>query len=227
MFIAGVDGCRGGWVAFKVDLTAHATSIEVVDLPALLRDRPPDLACLGIDIPIGLLDGSRVCDKAARKLLGQPRGTSVFAAPCRAALSAKTHAAASATNLRITGRGLSQQAWGIAPKIKQVDDAITPECQRWAFEVHPEVCFWALNLHRPMVHNKKTKEGVTERIAVLRRVFPEIEIHLADRPARVGADDLLDAAAAAWTALRWHRNEAEFVCTSEADQKGLEVTIYY
>jgi len=28
---------------------------------------------------------------------------------------------------------LSQQAWGIASKIKQVDDAITPERQQWAF----------------------------------------------------------------------------------------------
>lgn len=108
MLVAGVDGCRGGWVAFKVELATRVTSVEVVDLPTWLRERPPDLACLGIDIPIGLLEGSRACDKAARKLLGQPRGTSVFAAPCRAALSAKTHAASSATNLRIAGRGLSK-----------------------------------------------------------------------------------------------------------------------
>lgn len=227
MFVAGVDGCRAGWVAFKVEVLSFTMSVEVVDLPAWLRERPPDLACLGIDIPIGLLDGSRVCDKAARKLLGQSRGTSVFAAPCRAALSAKTHATASATNLRITGRGLSQQAWGIAPKIKQVDDAITPGCQRWAFEVHPEVCFWALNQHRPMAHNKKTKEGTAARVVLLRRVFPQVETHLANRPRAVGADDLLDAAAAAWTALRWHRNEAECVCTPEHDEKGLAVTIHY
>jgi predicted RNase H-like nuclease len=151
MFVAGVDGCRGGWVAFKVELTARVTSVEVVDLSAWLQARPPDLVGLGIDIPIGLLNGSRACDKAARRLLGQPRGTSVFAAPCRAALSATTHAAASQINRDKTGRGLSQQAWGIAPKIKQVDDAISPDCQQWAVEVHPEVCFWALNQHRPIV----------------------------------------------------------------------------
>jgi len=227
MFVAGVDGCRGGWIAFKVDVPANAISVEVVDLAAWLRERPPDLACLGIDIPIGLLDGSRGCDKAARKLLGQPRGTSVFAAPCRSALSAKNHAAATATNLRMTGRGLSQQAWGIAPKIKQVDDAITPDSQRWAFEVHPEVCFWALNQRRPMKHNKKTKEGVAERVALLRRAFPEIEQHLVKRPPRVGADDLLDAAVAGWTALRWNRGEAECVCSPERDDKGIEITIYF
>jgi predicted RNase H-like nuclease len=123
MFVAGVDGFRGGWIAFKVDLPAHSTSVEVVDLPAWLRDRPPDLACLGIDIPIGLLEGSRACDKAARKMLGQPRGSSVFPAPCRPALGAQTYEEASSINREKTTRGLSQQAWGIAPKIKQVDDA--------------------------------------------------------------------------------------------------------
>jgi predicted RNase H-like nuclease len=227
LFVAGVDGCRGGWVTFKVELSAHATSVEVVDLSAWLRERSPDLACVGIDIPIGLLDRPRACDLAARKLLKRPRGSSVFPAPCRAAVHAPTYEEASAVNRRITGRGLSQQAWGIAPKIKQVDDAITLECQRWAFEVHPEVCFWALNQHRPMAHNKKAHEGITERIALLRRVFPEIETHLANRPTRVGRDDLLDAAAAAWTALRWHRNEAECVCTPELDDKGIETTIYF
>jgi len=78
-----------------------------------------------------------------------------------------------------------------------------------------------------MKHNKKTKEGAAERVVLLRRVFPEIETQLANRLARVGADDLLDAAAAAWTALRWHRNEAECVCTPKHDEKGLAVTIYY
>src|SRR5580704_15753192 len=158
MFVAGVDGCRAGWVAFKVELPSLITSVEVIDLPALLRKRPPELVCLGIDIPIGLLNGSRACDKAARKLLGQPRGSSVFAAPCRAALSATSHATGSAINRQKTTRGLSQQAWGIAPKIKQVDDAISPDCQRWAAQVHPEVCFWALNHHRPMKYNKKKKD---------------------------------------------------------------------
>jgi predicted RNase H-like nuclease len=227
MFVAGVDGCRAGWVTFKVEVPSLATSVDVVDLAELLNSRPDDLLCLAIDIPIGLLDCSRACDKAARKLLGQPRGSSVFAAPCRAALSATAHAAASQINREKTGRGLSQQAFGIVPKIKQVDDAMTSVCQTWALEVHPEVCFWALNERRPMTHNKKTRVGATERVALLRQVFPQIEGHLANRPPRVGADDLLDAAAAAWTALRWNRHEAESVCTPEIDEMGLTTTIYY
>ncbi|SRR5579871_172410 len=227
MFVAGVDGCRAGWVRFAVEIPSLVTSVEVVDVAELLSSRPDDLLCLAIDIPIGLLNGSRACDKAARKLLGQPRGTSVFAAPCRAALSAATHAVASQINRKATGRGLSQQGFGIISKIKLVDDAITSDCEPWAFEIHPEVCLWALNDHCPMKHNKKTREGAAERIAVLRPIFPEIERHLANRPPRVGADDLLDAAAAAWTALRWYRHEAECVCTPERDEMGLETTIRF
>jgi hypothetical protein len=39
LLIAGVDGCRGGWIAFKVDLPARATSVEVVDLAVWVRKR--------------------------------------------------------------------------------------------------------------------------------------------------------------------------------------------
>jgi predicted RNase H-like nuclease len=227
MFVAGVDGCRAGWVWFKVEVTSLATSVEVVDLPKSLRNRPTDLASLGIDIPIGLLDRPRRCDIEARERLGWPRRTSVFPAPCRAALTAKNHAEASTVNRGKTGRGLSQQAFHIGAKIKQVDDAITPDCQQWAFEVHPEVCFWALAGEHPMVYGKKTTDGVNERLKLLRPVFPEIERHLFTRPPGVGKDDLLDAAAAAWTALRRHRSEAVPVCTPERDEKELSVAIFY
>jgi predicted RNase H-like nuclease len=227
MFVAGIDGCRAGWIAFKVDLPSLVTSVELIDLPAWLRKRPPELACLGIDIPIGLLDGSRACDKEARRKLGQPRGTSVFAAPCRAALTSTTHAEACTVNRQKTGRGLSQQAFHIGSKIKQVDDALTPDIQQWAFEVHPEVCFWKLNGERSIAHNKKKEAGFNERLALLLLVFPNIQRHLDNKPQGVGKDDLLDAAVAAWTALRRHRGEAVCVCSPEHDEKGLAVTICY
>src|SRR2546430_2560751 len=104
MFVAGADGCRGGWVCFKVEVSSLATSLEVLDLPSILKNKPPDLVCIGIDIPIGLRDGFRACDKAAPKLLGQ-----LFAAPCRTALQAETHAEASMANREKTLRSLSRQ----------------------------------------------------------------------------------------------------------------------
>jgi hypothetical protein len=57
-------------------------------------------------------------------------------------------------------------------------------------------------------------------------VFPEIERLLLNRPSQVGKDDLLDAAAAVWTALRRQRGEAVQVCTPEHDEKGLAATIF-
>jgi predicted RNase H-like nuclease len=57
----------------------------------------------------------------------------------RPAGQADSYAEASAINRQKTGRGLSQQPFFIGRKIKQVDDAITTDIQRWAFEVHPEV----------------------------------------------------------------------------------------
>jgi hypothetical protein len=47
-----------------------------------------------------------------------------------------------------------------------------------------------------------------------------------NRPSRVGKDDLLDAAAAAWSALRRHWDEASCACTPECDEKDLATTIY-
>ena len=228
MIVGGVDGCRAGWVAFYVEIGTRATCVEVIDLTSILKNRPPDLVSLAIDIPIGLLDGSRECDKAARKLLGQPRGTSVFAAPCRAALAAKDYAEMNHVNRQETTRGLSRQAAAIVPKIKEVEDAITPETQVWAFEVHPEVCFWALAGEHPINDNKKTGKGQQVRSNILRAEFPDIDRHLAARPKGVGKDDLLDASAAAWTALRhW---EGKAICLPpkpQTDKKRLEVCIRY
>jgi predicted RNase H-like nuclease len=227
MWVAGVDGCRGGWVAFRVVLPNFGTTVELIDLPAVLGSKPDQLATLAIDIPIGLPDHPRACDIAARERLGWPRRNSAFSPPCRAALAAKNHGDASAINRRITNRGLSQQAWGIAPKIKQVDDAITPKCQPWAFEVHPEICFWALAGEHPMLNRKKTADGVNERLKLLRREFPDIERHLSNRPSGIAKDDLLDAAVAAWTAMRFYERKAATVCEPERDARGLLATIYF
>jgi len=84
MYLAGVDGCPVGWVIFRAEVPSLATTIKAlqpIELEIILKQKPADLALIGIDIPIGLLDGPRACDAAARKLLGKPRNASVFAAP--------------------------------------------------------------------------------------------------------------------------------------------------
>jgi predicted RNase H-like nuclease len=227
MFVIGIDGCSAGWVGFKVDTSSRGTVVELIDLPAVLRSHPSDFACLGIDIPIGLLNAPRACDLAARALLGQPRGSSVFPAPCRAAIQARNYEEAKAINRLKAGRAISLQAWCISPKIRQVDEAITPAHQQWVFEVHPEVSFWALNGKRPMAHRKTTAQGKADRIALMNKVFPGVEQHLSHRAHGIEVDDVLDAAAAAWTALRMHDGIAKCVCAAEQDEKGLAVTIHY
>jgi hypothetical protein len=46
VFVGGVDGCRGGWVCFKVELPSFTNSLELIDLPATLKDKRSDLAYL-------------------------------------------------------------------------------------------------------------------------------------------------------------------------------------
>jgi len=225
--VAGVDGCRAGWVSFRVELSSRATVVEIIDLPVVLRNHPPELRAMAIDIPIGLLERPRQCDRATRFLLGQPRGCSVFTTPCRAALRAATYEEACATNDLRAGRRISRQAWGIVSKIRAVDDAISCAAQKWAFEVHPEVCFWAMNGRRPMLGGKKTAAGREERLIVLRHHFPDIDAHCGRRESGVTIDHLLDAAAAAWTALRWQSGIVEQVGTAEVDDRGLTTTIWY
>lgn len=66
--IAGVDGCRGGWLAV-VEHDRGLDALIAPDLETLLRRIPG--ALIGIDIPIGLPDrGSRSCDLQARRCLG-------------------------------------------------------------------------------------------------------------------------------------------------------------
>jgi predicted RNase H-like nuclease len=225
--VAGVDACPGGWVSFQVNTVSRATDVRILNLPALLRVGSSELVAVAIDIPIGLLDGPRACDRAARKVLGPVRGCSVLSSPSRAALSAKNYRQACQANQQRTGRMLSRQSWCIGPKIKEIDEAISPSTQEWVSEVHPEVCFWAMNGKKPMTHRKKRSEGQAERLNLVRRFFPAIEEHTLRRPVHVGIDDLLDAAAGAWTALRIHQGTALSICTPEQDARGLEVTIRY
>jgi len=56
MFVAGIDGRRGGWVSFKIDLASLSTLVELINLPSIVRNKTDDLATLAIDIPIGWLD---------------------------------------------------------------------------------------------------------------------------------------------------------------------------
>lgn len=211
---AGVDGCRAGWIAVGLGPDqSDETGWEVAVVPALadLLERWTGLEYLMVDIPIGLPPCgtvARECDREARARLGRPRGSSVFPAPSRSALAARTHAEASDLNRSCLGKGLSIQAWNLVPRIAEVDSLLggRPGLMERVLEAHPEVIFRQLAGGHPMEHSKASAEGRAERRSLLRQALPQTD-QIEDRAledwtrAEVARDDILDALACAVTAL--------------------------
>ncbi len=172
---------------------------------------------LGVDMVIGLPDravpGGRQCDRAARQLLGHPRGTSVFSPPAYPALQAETYDEAQRRN-RTSGPdapGLSKQAFHLIPKMRALAGRMTPARQERVREVHPELAFYAMNGDAPVEASKHARAGRTARMDLLAAYgFPDVEDTLAGlSDGTLGADDVLDAYAACWTARRILRGRAE------------------
>jgi len=222
--VGGLDGCRDGWVSVTAPASGDGESrVEVVhDLIGVIACLDDGLlAAAGIDIPIGLpASGPRPCDIEARKLI-VARRSSVFPAPVRAAIGAESYEAASEASKAISGKGLSKQAFAIFPKIREVDDLMTPARQQSFFEVHPEVCFTVL-ADKPMSFHKSKPEGRAERLEALRTVFPDIDEHANVRLPGTQPDDVLDAFVAAWSARRWV-SKSYMQLGGELDERGLRM----
>jgi predicted RNase H-like nuclease len=195
----GVDGCRHGWVVVTL-VGGHVDAVEVVDeLGVALEASRPD--AVGIDIPIGLTDApARGADAAARALLGR-RASSVFSAPLRTVVDAyvagrvTTHAAATALAAATTGKGMSIQAWGLVPKVAEVDALVADGVD--AAEVHPEVAF-AVLAGEPLP--RKTSWAGLERRRQLLRALGVVLPATFDGADRCAPDDVLDAAVCAYVA---------------------------
>ncbi len=209
----GADVAAGVWVGIVLDDAAPGivAAVTAPDVARLLAASGP-VDVLALDIPIGLAeDGPRRADAAARALVGR-RSSSVFATPVRAALQASDHAEAVRVSRAATGSGISVQAFGLRHKILEVDRwwraAPAPPLQAPRLvEAHPEACFAAM-AQRPLDHRKKSWAGAAQRRALLRSVGIDLPDDLGEA-GRVGAvDDVLDAAAVAWTARRVARGEA-------------------
>ena len=196
--VLGVDACKAGWVGIALDDARAYVAATIGDLVALAEAEGP-VEVVGIDMPIGLPDRTRrQADVLARQAVGRLR-SSVFLVPVRAALEAPDHATASAINRAHVGEGVSIQAYGLRRKLFEVD-AWVRETGRRAVEIHPEVTFAQL-AGAPLTAGKHTWAGAEVRRGLLARAG----IALADLgPAglRAGVDDVLDAAAVAWSARR-------------------------
>ena len=198
-------------------------------------DQPEIVA---VDIPIGLLDeakrGGRECDRLARETLRSPRRNSVFSPPVRGTLQhSDDYNTAKEANRRSSEEriAISLQAYGILKKILEVDDILirSPHLRDKVMEVHPELCFYEMNHCGAMKQSKKSEEGFRERLRLLQQIeeFKHAADIIRQRPSGIGRDDILDAFAACWTALRIEGGKAiplpENVPT---DAKGLRMQIW-
>jgi predicted RNase H-like nuclease len=226
--VAGIDGCRGGWVVVTAPLEGDGPYDvrAVADLRSVLADVDAGrLRAVAIDIPIGLPEsGPRVADVEARRRVG-PRRNSVFPAPARAVIGATTYADACARSRQASGKAISKQLFNILGKIAEVDALMTPTLQDRVVEMFPE---WSLTVlaGAPMAHPKSTAAGRAERAAALGTVFDRqtLETQLRHPPRGARADDVLDALAGAWTARRLARGTAERV-GGGVDARGLRMEV--
>jgi hypothetical protein len=60
---------------------------------------------------------------------------------------------------------------------------------------------------QPVLHSKKTWTGMHDRLRLLREAGIEIPPDPSGAGNTTNADDIIDAAAIAWTARRFHRHE--------------------
>ena len=232
--ISGVDGCRGGWLAFHFD--GKNWSADLLEgINELYRASESQLIL--IDIPIGLRTNElleRLCDLEARKILNK-RKSSIFPAPSRFAINCNEYRLSSQKNKEATGRALSKQTFNIIPKIREVDNFVRSESynprKKIIREVHPEVCFWGLNGCSEMRYNKKAALGISERMEVLSAYIKDVnkifdKTRTRYKKNQVADDDIIDALVCAVTAL-FNESFSTFPLVPETDSYGIPMEIVY
>ena len=249
MTVAGVDGCKAGWIAvIRNDAGTKAQAFGSFE--ALLAAIPDD-AVVAVDMPIGLPDftskGGRGPEMLVRPLLGQ-RQSSVFSIPSRAAVHAEAaeftdleawysaHRRSSQVAMQTSEppRGVSIQAFGIFSKIREIDALMIarPELRSRVIESHPEVALWRLNGRQAMSLPKKIKgrvnpDGMEERRVLLARVGHDRGFLDQAPPRGAAADDFLDACAMMLIAERHRRGETtSFPSPPGRDIHGIPVAIW-
>jgi predicted RNase H-like nuclease len=216
----GVDWYKAGWVAVMLGRAAEPEVLVGVDLKELIA-RVEGVACVGVDMPIGLFETAREADKAARDFVGVRRN-SVFMTPPAAVLAEDTYEAANERAVELLdGKKISRQAWALRGNIAAV--GAVAETDERVIEVHPEVSFCAMRGEH-LEFPKTTWNGQALRRAALAFEGIVVSDHL-DEAGGVPPVDVLDAAAAAWSARRHAREESESL--PEGWERGTPGAIWY
>lgn len=232
--IVGVDGCKGGWLGMWVGAEGVVKHRVFPDITSLWTEFQSAKRIL-VDIPIGLLEvgkDERTCDRQARKILGKPRGSSVFRVPCRTAVYHLSYHTASSVNKDLTGKNLSKQSFSIIPKIREVDKLLISDhrARRIFREVHPELSLCGLNKGTPMAFNKKSARGYQERLKTLNEYWENatgiVQAILASTYRNIVArDDIIDAFAILLTGQLPEGNLTSLPKIRVRDKRGLPMEI--
>ena len=217
MLVAGLDVWKRGWVAVVVrdgsveSVSAH-TSLEA------FVSAGDELDVMGIDIPLLLpTQPPRRADAGARAIVG-PRRSSVFSAPPLDVIEQPTYAEARERSNKNYGVGISAQSYGLRTRILEAR-AIALTDERFV-EVHPEVSFAAMaNGHLPFA--KKTWNGQAQRRELLAAQGYMLPQRLNRDAGSVPVDDVLDAAAAAWSAARKANDQAVSLPADPMNDEGV------
>ena len=238
-WLAGVDGCKAGWIVAFVGSNHGDVRIGVLPRFAEVLAAPEQPRLVAVDMPIGLParigPQGRGPERAVRPLLGD-RQSSVFSVPSRRAVYAKDYGEACHLALQTSDppKKVSKQLFLIAPKIREVDEALrkASALTDHVFEVHPEVAFWRLNGDRALTEPKKIKGQphgpglMLRRSLLIANGFSAAAVE-ARPPDGAAADDLLDALACAAIARRLDAGVAvPFPDPPLCDQYGLPVAIW-
>jgi predicted RNase H-like nuclease len=247
VWLAGVDGCPGKWIAAFVHPMGDACEIALFERFA---DVAAARACamIAVDMPIGLPAlGGRIAENLARKRLGVLK-RSVFPIPSRQAVYAEIGPFSSQMERRVAhqracavaeatsnpSKRIPMQTFAIFPKIREVDQTLRadPALAGRVHEVHPELAFWRLNGEQPLAEPKNVKSRCFEPGLALRRGLliaaglPAAAVNAAP-PKGAGPDDLIDALACAVIARRIHAGFARpFPDPPPRDAHGLPMAIW-
>jgi predicted RNase H-like nuclease len=238
-WVAGVDGCRAGWIVAFVEENHADIRVRVLEHFTDIFAAPEQPRLVAIDIPIGLPahigPQGRGPERAVRRLLGD-RQSSVFAVPSRRAVYAQDYGAACRVALATSDppKKVSKQLFMIAPKIREVDETLRhkPTLACRVFEVHPEVAFWRLNGGRALSEPKKVKGRPFGPGLALRRTLLATDgfsnaVTEQAAPSGAAIDDLLDSLACAAIARRiLARVAVPFPDPPLRDEFGLPMAIW-
>ena len=222
MRVLGVDGFKAKWVAIVLVDGAFERAVLATSLGELAASFS-DAAAIAVDVPIGSEpDRFRRVDAAARTFVGRRR-SSVFAMPPAEVFRVEKYEDACARCRELTGSAPSKQTWELRAKIREAEEIAAQDAR--IIEVHPEVSFRALH-GRELTHAKKSWAGQAVRRAMLARAGIVLPDDLGDAGA-AAADDVLDAAIAAWSAERHARGVSEYIEPKLMGDDGRAVTIWF